>query len=168
MDVVIGLGTGAAQELRSLVGSLDTGVAIAPAVGPRDRPVIEDLVGQARRSGLDVELNLMGRADPIDPGLNLTAYRILQEALTNVRRHAGAARTVVTVEYAAECIALAVVNERGSSDSLEVLPGAGQGLIGIRERAAVFSGHVEAGPTPDGGFRLSVTLPRQYREPAFA
>ena len=122
---------------------------------------LEELVEQVRSSGPHVDLEVSGEAGTLPPGVDLSAYRIVQEALTNVLKHAGTrARVRVQVIYGPDDVDVAV-----SDDGLAVIdgaatgPGDGHGLITIRERVAVVGGSVEAGPGPDGGFVVRAHLP---------
>jgi signal transduction histidine kinase len=119
---------------------------------------VGDLVEEARGAGLPVELVEEGDADPVPAGIDLAAYRIVQEALTNVRKHAGPVPTRVRVRSGPERIELEVVNEPGNTGNGG---GSGRGLVGMRERARVYGGRVDAGPEPDGGFAVRASLPLQ-------
>jgi signal transduction histidine kinase len=104
-----------------------------------------------------VELVEKGEVRPIAPGLGLAAYRIVQEALTNTLKHAGAGRVVVTVEYGAEQLRVEVRDDGRRSH--RPAGRGGHGLPGMRERAAVYGGVLEAGPEPGGGFAVRARLP---------
>ena len=93
---------------------------------------------------------------PLAPGIDLAAFRIVQEALTNVRKHAGPVETTVTLRYRDDGIALEVVNAPGATGNGG---GSGHGLVGMRERARVYGGTVEAGTDGDGGFAVRARLP---------
>ena len=97
----------------------------------------------------------------IPPGIDVSGYRIVQEALTNVLKHAGPAVARVAVRYTPDAVEIAVVDDgRGGLTG----PGTGNGLLGIKERVAVVGGEIEAGPQPDGGFAVHARLP--YRDDA--
>ena len=115
------------------------------------------LVESVRRAGLPVELSVEGARRHLPPGVDLAAYRILQEALTNVLKHAGPAPTRVTVGYGPGEVRVQVCNGAGTAPR-EAPPTGGRGLIGIRERASVVGGELDAAPY-DGGFRVRATLP---------
>ncbi len=115
------------------------------------------LVDQVRASGVPVAVEVVGTADEVPPGVDLSAYRIVQEALTNVLKHAADARASVRLEYAEDALTVTVTDD-GIPGPLEEAEG-GHGLIGIRERVSVVGGEVEAGPGPDGGFRVTARLP---------
>src|SRR5690606_41747336 len=117
------------------------------------------MLRRRRRSPLFPYTMLFRSAVP--PGVELTAYRIVQEALTNVLKHAGPARAEVRIGCAPSCLELEVSDDgRGINGAAE--PG-GHGLLGMRERVAVYGGRFDAGPKPGGGFRVRATLP--YGEP---
>jgi signal transduction histidine kinase len=118
---------------------------------------IPDMVARIREAGLPVELSLAGEPPELPDGLALSAYRIVQEALTNVLKHAGSVLTRVSVRYWPDTVELEVVNGAGGRPGQ---PGSGgRGLIGMRERVAAYQGTLRAGPTSDGGFRVVATLP---------
>jgi len=167
-------GRQALSEMSSLLGVLRGGPeapSLAPAPAAAD---IAQLVTQAREAGMRVSLTVEGQARPLPGGLSLAAYRIVQEALTNVRKHAGpGAAAEVTVRYGPGDLVLRVADDGGgSAGSPSELPryGAdrppgpvgnpGNGLAGMRERTAMYGGTVQAGPRPDdGGFEVTARLP---------
>jgi len=110
-----------------------------------------------RLAGVVVDLAVEGDRRSLAPGVDLAAYRILQEALTNVLKHAGAARAAVTVRYTRDELALCVEDDgRGMSTGSN---GDGHGLIGMRERVALYGGTLETGNRPPHGFRVAARLP---------
>lgn len=118
---------------------------------------LDRLLDQIRGSGVPVALEVGGTAGGVPPGVDLSAYRIVQEALTNALKHAGpAAHAKVHLEYGADAL-LVTVTDDGARQPPDGTPG--HGLIGIRERVAVVGGSVETGPAPGGGFRVSARLP---------
>jgi len=142
-------------ELRRLLDVLrEEDAAYAPQPGLAR---LNELVAEARSSGLDVELVHSGDVRELPAGLDLTAYRIVQEALTNVRKHAGPVATRVVLHQTDEALEVEVVNAPGTK-SPNGTPG-GHGLIGMRERVRLFEGTIETGPH-EGGFRVHVRLPR--------
>ena len=147
----------ALTEMRRLLGVLReetvTPADLAPQPGVGE---IEELVAEVRRSGLPVELSIRGTPRPLPAGVDLSAYRIVQEALTNVRKHAGSARAVVLMAYDDDALRLRVVDDGSDAPPGD---GAGQGLVGMRERVAMLGGHLRAGPDPSGGFAVAATLP---------
>jgi signal transduction histidine kinase len=120
---------------------------------------LDALVEQVRRSGVPVTVEVRGEPRPVPPGVDLSAYRIVQEALTNVLKHAADARATVVLEYAGDELAVTVVDDGmpGPLDGTD--PGGGHGLIGIQERVAVIGGEVDSGPRPEGGFVIRARLP---------
>ncbi len=116
---------------------------------------LDALVEQARRAGLPVTLRVVGRPLQLAPGLDISAYRIVQEALTNVLKHAGGARASVVVTYGERVLELEVADDgRGGAPN-----GSGHGIAGLRERVALFSGELDAGGGDDGGFVVRARLP---------
>jgi signal transduction histidine kinase len=109
-----------------------------------------------RSTGLDVELTVEGSPRDLPPGIDLSAYRIVQEALTNTLKHAQASTATVLVKYGADAVEVHVVDDgRGSGNGGE----RGQGIIGMRERAALFGGQLRAGPAPNRGFSVYARIP---------
>ncbi len=133
----------------------DQGLAPQPGL---DR--LGELVEQVRAAGLPVELSVTGERRPLDAGLELSAYRIVQEALTNVLKHARGARARVDLRYGPRALEISVADEGGSGRRGDLGEPAheGRGLIGMTERATLFGGTLEAGPTP-GGFTVVARLP---------
>jgi signal transduction histidine kinase len=145
-------------EMRKLLGLLrdeGNGSPLAPRPGAGD---IHELVDQLRSSGLAIELNVLGDLDRLDPATGLTAYRIVQEALTNTLKHAGPGVTAsVDLRVTTDSIRIQVDDDgRGGTAADD---GQGHGILGIRERIAVHDGVVEAGPRPGGGFRVQAIVP---------
>jgi signal transduction histidine kinase len=148
-------GREAVGELRRTLGLLrgeDSETAQPPAGLDR----LDELIAQVREAGLRVTLRREGEPVPVPPAVDLSAYRIVQEALTNVLKHAGPERVTVTLGYQPDGLRLSVVN-----DGRPVPPSApgGQGLIGMRERAVLFGGELTAGPRAEGGFAITARLP---------
>ena len=154
--VVEQTGREALAEMRRMVGVLrrpDEAPALAPQPSLEH---IEKLVAHTRETGLPVELRIEGTPVPLPAGIDTTAYRIVQEALTNAVKHARAAKAEVVVQYANGTVELTVSDDgRGGGDG----GGSGHGLVGMRERVSVYGGELEAGPQAGGGFRLRATLP---------
>jgi signal transduction histidine kinase len=154
-------GRDALTEMRRLLGVLresDTGSGVAPQPGVEQ---LGELVDSVRRAGLRVQLTLTGDPRPLPRGLELTAYRIMQEALTNTLKHGGAnPHAWVTIEYGADAVALRIEDDGvGAGALVGASSEPGQGLVGMRERAAVYGGSVETGERPGGGFRVVARLP---------
>ena len=156
-------GRQAIAELDSLLGYQGLGGVDTsePLLEPED-PRVASLVDHAIDTGLRVELLMEGAPGPLDAGLELALYRIVQEALTNVRKHAPGARAWVEVRFSADAVEMEVTDSGPATEaSSRFVPGAGLGLVGIAERAGLFGGDAEAGPTPEGGFRVRARLPRE-------
>jgi signal transduction histidine kinase len=132
---------------------------------PADKPLearpgladVEELLDSARATGLAAELHVEGEPRTLPAGVDLSAYRIMQEALTNVLKHAAATQVVVNIRYDDGIVRLAVTDDGAARGAAGVLPG--HGLIGMRERTALYGGALEAGPLPGRGFRVAVTIP---------
>jgi signal transduction histidine kinase len=156
-------GREATRELRSLVGDLGRSSHGHNDTRPAEGHLtIQGLVDEASRTLGRVELVVRGEPRELDTALEVSLSRIVQEALTNVRKHAPGARVWVEIAYAPEGVEVEVTDTGGAAPSgAETLPGAGQGLIGIAERVALFGGRVEAGPTAEGGFRVRASLARE-------
>ena len=150
------IGRGALTEMRRLVEMLrgDGEEPLAPQPGLAD---LERLVRQVREAGLPVDLQIDGERRELPVGLDLSAYRIVQEALTNALKHAGQARAAVTVRYHDDSLELEVVDD-GVGAPTRVASG-GHGLVGMRERVALYGGRFEAGRRASGGFTVRVLLP---------
>lgn len=148
-------GRTALAEMRRLLAAMHDGedAELGPQPGlDRLGPLLED-VG---RAGLPVELHVDGDSFPLPRAVDLSAYRIVQEGLTNVLKHARASRADVTLRYAPDALWVEVRDDgRGESDGDAL----GHGLVGIRERAKIYGGEMQAGAAPEGGFRVSVRLP---------
>jgi signal transduction histidine kinase len=156
LQVVEQTGREALAEMRRMVGVLRHAEE-APALAPQPSlGEIERLVQHARDRGLPVELSIEG--DPVDlpTGIDLTAYRLVQEGLTNAIKHAHAQQAEVVIRYEDGHVELTVSDDgSGGGDG----GGSGHGLVGMRERVTVYGGELEAGPRPEGGFRLRARLP---------
>jgi signal transduction histidine kinase len=146
-------------ELNRLLGVLrrSNGAALErnPQPGIAQLPL---LVEELRAAGLEVDARIMGEARPLPPALDLSAYRILQEATTNVLKHARARRVDIRVQYAETMLALDVRDD-GAGDGGDPGSSSGHGLIGMRERVALFGGELRAGRDPAGGFSVHARLP---------
>lgn len=148
-------------EMRRLLGVLRADGEAAGRAPQPDVRDLEDLVASVRRAGLPVELEVTGTPGDVPAGVGLAAYRIVQEALTNTLRHAGPARAVVWVRHEPGVLRITVEDDGtgvgGAARRGEA--GGGHGLAGMRERAALYGGTVEAGPRPEGGFAVRAVLP---------
>ena len=154
-------GREAIGDMRRMLGVLRTDEpgSHAPQPGVAD---IQGLVEAARAAGTSVELSIDGDPDRLGRGLQLTAYRIVQEALTNVRRHAGAgARAAVVVDAGPDDLVVRVVDDgHAQRTGLEGPHHPGHGLVGMRERVAMHGGTIDVGPRAPHGFAIEARLPR--------
>ncbi len=120
---------------------------------------LNSLVEEMGATGQPVELIISGTPTSISPSTDLSAYRIVQEALTNVMTHAAGSKTRVDIEYSEEILAVTITNDSTGVDKLEGRKGGGSGVVGMRERTALFGGEFDAGSTDDGGWRVHATFP---------
>jgi len=176
-------GRDAMAELRNLLGLLSPSAdgreaaAAGPRPGGEDRPAallpqpglgeLDALIGRVSAAGLPAELRVSGECRPLSPGADLAAYRVVQEGLTNVLRHAGRAAAVVGVEWGERLVI--TVSDDGSGGTTGSGPGdgsdggrvgtPGRGLLGLRERLAIYGGELTAGPRPGGGWQVRAVMP---------
>jgi signal transduction histidine kinase len=152
----------ALTELRRLLEVLrqdgEPQASLAPVLGLAN---LEGLLAEVAKAGLAVRLRVEGRPSPLPAGLDLSAYRIVQEALTNVVKHAGPASAQVTIRHRDHEVAVEVIDDGRGVGAVagDGRRGTGHGLIGMRERVAAFGGDLEVGPRPGGGFRVAARLP---------
>ncbi len=149
-------GRQALVELRCLLGVLgeeSEPASTSPQPGLQQLPTLIDTL---RRTGLPVDLRIAGTPATLPPGVDVSAYRIIQEALTNVARHAGPAQATVAVTYDEEAVVIEVL-DTGHGPTVPVR--SGRGLVGMKERVALHAGRFEAGPGATGGFAVRVWLP---------
>ncbi len=162
LEVIESTGRGALDELRRLLGVLREDQS---TVGTEPQPSAESvstLVQQCRDAGMDVDLVVDGDegAAELPPGVGLTVFRVVQEALTNVMKHAGPARVEVHLRLRDDVVTIQVTDDgRGPAPEWSSLPSAGQGLIGMRERVELFGGELRTGPRPGGGFVVRAEVP---------
>ncbi|MBT2382716.1 histidine kinase [Streptomyces sp. ISL-11] len=166
LETISGTGRQALAEMRRLLGVLRTeeGGEGGEYVPQPDVEQIGELVEQVRGAGLPVDFQVEGAPRPLPSGVELTAYRIVQEALTNTRKHGGPdAGASVRLTYFDDGLGLLVEDDgRGAQHELYEsggVDGMGHGLIGMRERVGMVGGTLDAGPRPGGGFRISALLP---------
>ncbi len=153
---------GAARQAEADMGRLVALLGDEDAIGPApDLALVEELVARATGSGLDVTLRFEGQREGLPAPLAETAYHVVQEGLTNALRYAGGALVRVLLRGDAEALLVEVRNAPASSERALAGAGSGTGLQGLRERVGASGGTLEAGPTPDGGWRLSARLPRR-------
>jgi signal transduction histidine kinase len=154
-------GRQALEEMRSMLGVLRTSrqsdaVERAPQPGLAD---LRALVEQTRLARLDAELRIEGVERPLPVGIDLSAYRIVQESLTNVIKHAEAVHATVLVRYRPDALELEVTDDGRGQANGALTPSIGHGIVGMRERIALYGGELEAGPAPRGGWRVRAMLP---------
>jgi signal transduction histidine kinase len=154
-------GMQALDELRDLVGVFGgerTGES--PSVGPpAPRTGLRELVDASVAAGVDVRLVRTGEADGVPPVVVRTAHRVVQEALTNVHKHAPGGQVQVDVRYGPQAVTVAVANTAATADPGLVASGSGSGLRGLRERVEIIGGTLHAGARPGGGFLVRAELP---------
>jgi signal transduction histidine kinase len=151
-------GRAALGDMRRLLGAMrrgDDGLELAPQPG-LDR--LDGLVEEIRRAGLPVELRIEGEPVALPAGIDLSAYRIVQEGLTNALRHAHASRAEVLIRYAADALRIEVSDD-GEGAAATGGGGAGHGLVGVRERVKLYGGEMTTSAANGGGFRLRTSLP---------
>jgi signal transduction histidine kinase len=154
LDAVAAGGRTALAELRQLLGVMrdpEDGTPSAPIPGIA---AAAELVERARRTGLDVEFRSPIDSEPLPTAVDLAAYRVIQEGLTNVVRHASARHAAVAVEVEADELVITIDDDGVGGDGVE-----GVGLTGLRERVRLLDGALDAGPRTAGGFRLSARIP---------
>jgi signal transduction histidine kinase len=159
MGQVSGTGRAALAEMRRLLGVMrDTGQGADHAPQPTIAD-LDELLTAVRSAGLTARLTFTGQPFPLPPSAHLAIYRIVQEAVTNTLKHARATTTQVSLCYRADAVDLDVVdNGHGEDNGLADSVAGGHGITGMRERAAVFGGDIQAGPRPGGGWRVHTTL----------
>jgi signal transduction histidine kinase len=161
-------------ELNDTIGLLrhpdDRAVPVEPTVGLAG---VADLLALFRRSGLTITEHIDGSARPIAIAADLTAYRVIQESLTNVCKHAGPTTVSVRLKYRPDLLRIVVDNLAGTHPAYGrggygtlARAGDGHGLAGMRERLTALGGRLDTGPRPEGGFRVMATLPLAFRSPA--
>ncbi|WP_369394910.1 sensor histidine kinase [Streptomyces sp. CG1] len=159
------IGRQALEELREVLGVLRLDEEAAPRA---PQPTVDDLatlVEQSRSTGMRIELICSGPRRPLAQATGHTVYRLVQEALTNVHKHAGNAATRIELRYGPDALHVAVENEVPAGPVTTGLPSGGNGLVGLRERITLQGGVFEAGPRPEGGFRVAADLPMKEEAP---
>ncbi|NJC70047.1 hypothetical protein HC031_10045 [Planosporangium thailandense] len=174
-EVMLGLerlGRQSVEELRSLVGIMRESGTAAPAAPAPSLARAEDLIADVRAAGLSVTLRVDGQPAELHRALDVSAYRVLQEALSNVLRHAPGSHADVSIRYAADAVTVEVTDDGPGREAATVaLPAGrtgatshagavgGHGLIGMRERTAMFDGTLRVGPRDEGGFAVTARFP---------
>ncbi|MFG2600136.1 sensor histidine kinase [Streptomyces sp. NPDC048462] len=158
-------GRAAMAELRHAMGllAMNTQNAADRGIGPNLAPQpgldqLPALVGRVRDTGVSVDYTVAGETRAVPPGVGLTAYRIVQEALTNTVKHAAGAEATALLAYTDDHLRVEIT-DTGGTPSPAAETGNGHGLIGLRERLTVYGGTLETGPCPDGGFRVAALIP---------
>lgn len=160
MATVEETGRSALEEMRRLLGVLRASSQEPEPSSQGPQPglaALDSLLDQVRAAGLPVTLTVSGQPVPLPDALELSAYRIIQEALTNTLKHAGPSQASVRLRYGPGLLEITVLDDGKGGPPL--VPGSGNGLTGIGERAALLGGALRAGPRPDGGFGVRVRLP---------
>lgn len=155
----------ALTELRRVLGVLRSEDPEDPADPHHPQPTLAELDGlvdNVRGAGLEVTTEIAGLRRPLTPGVELTAYRIVQEALSNCLRHAPGSQVEVGIAYGPHELHLCIANTAPTRPA-PASPGAGHGLLGMRERAGMLGGELAAGLRPDGGYEVSAVLPMEPR-----
>jgi signal transduction histidine kinase len=156
LDMIEATGSEALAEMRRLLGMLrrdDEEIALAPQPSLR---FLDALAAQVREAGLPVDLSVEGEPTELPPGVDLSAYRIVQEALTNALKHAGPATARVVVRYRENDLELEIADTGAGASASD---GEGHGLAGMRERVSLYGGKIETGPRDGGGFAVRARLP---------
>jgi signal transduction histidine kinase len=157
LDAIASSGRRTLSELRTLLGVLRTGPASPPPMAPQPGlDQIEQLVRDVPPSAVAIELTVEGTPRPLPPAVDLSAYRIVQEGITNIIKHAGATHARVHIRYEPRRLAVCV---RDDGNGAAAADRPGRGLDGLRERVALLDGTFNAGRLPSGGFQLDVSLP---------
>ncbi|MEU4425506.1 sensor histidine kinase [Actinoplanes sp. NPDC024001] len=151
------LGRRSVDEIRRVVGLLrpDDSDGLGPAPSLRR---LDDLLDHVRAAGLEVDLSVTGEPAELPAALDMSAYRVTQEALTNVLRHAGASRATVEVAYRKDGVELTVTDDGRGTTAAATGPG-GHGLVGMRERVGLFGGRLRTGPRDEGGYQVNASFP---------
>ena len=143
--------------MRRLLGMMHHGDEEAGRAPQPTLRELDGLIARSRAAGLDVTLVVEGDPQPLPPGKDLAAYRVVQEALTNAIKHAGASRTSVTVRWEPASLELAIVDRGGMA--MNGSNGSGHGLVGMEERMRLYDGSLRAGPVRGGGFEVVAKMP---------
>jgi signal transduction histidine kinase len=158
-------GREALQEMRHLLGVLHAGEDLAELAPQPTLDGLDALVERAAAAGLPVRLQIEGERRELPSGLDLAAYRVVQEALTNALKHGGGSADVL-VRFGDDELRLEIADAGGGASRAPEVEGGGHGLLGMRERVRVFGGELHAGPRPGGGFLVAARLPLQDEEEA--
>ena len=151
------MGREALGEMRRMLGILRTEQGDVPAPPQPRLADLKPMVERANESGLDVSLVVEGPVSDLPPGIELSSYRIVQESLTNVAKHAGPCRVVVTTRYLPDWLEVEVTDDGRGAAAID--SGIGHGLVGMRERVDFFGGKLDVGPGESGGFTVRARFP---------
>jgi signal transduction histidine kinase len=157
------IGRESLTEMRRMLGVLRDGdepISLAPQPTLND---VRTVIAQCAESGIPTELVITGDQRALPAGIDLAAFRIVQEALTNVLKHAGPCGATVRLNYGVDALRIAVIDDGCGSGSTSSKSGGGHGLIGMRERVEIYDGEFSAGPAPEGGYRVRAVLPLDAR-----
>ena len=164
LDVIASTGRQTVDEMRTLLGVLRSDAGLGGLTPQPSLADLGELVRGVREAGLPVTLRIDGEPCPLSRALDLSAFRIVQEALTNALKHAGPAQAEVTIRYQAAAVELEI---RDTGGGLDGQPGPvqrnGHGLVGMRERVAMFGGEFTAAPSPSGGYLVRARMPFDTR-----
>jgi signal transduction histidine kinase len=147
----------ALQEMRRVLVLLRLGDE-QPQGGPPSLARLPELADRIRSAAVPLKVSICGQPRPLPPGVELCVYRVIQESLTNVLKHAPGAVTSLDLRYEPGQLFVQVTNHAAPTEAAAGGPG-GHGLNGMRERAALYGGSLTAGPRPDGGFSVTLTIP---------
>jgi signal transduction histidine kinase len=161
LDAIEESGRRALTEMRRLLELLRTDESLPDLAPQPGLDGLDLLVAQMVESGLDVDLSVTGERRNLPAGIDLSAYRIVQESLTNALKHGGPdARASVLIDYGTDHLSLSIEDDgRGAAEGLTTVNGTGQGIVGMRERVSLLDGEFDVGPRAGGGYRVRVRLP---------
>jgi signal transduction histidine kinase len=162
LESVEATGREALTEMRRLVGLLKDSSTMPEYAPQPGLGTIDSLLETVRAAGLPVELDVDGAPRDLAPGIDLTAYRVVQEALTNALKHAGCGQAWVSLRWGDEQLELEIANDAGSDGGGD---GGGYGLVGMRERVSLYGGELESGTSDDGGYVVRARLPLREAAP---
>ncbi len=159
LETIASTGRDSLHEMRRLLGVLRDEPTAGKVAPPPELASLPQLIDGFRAAGLDIAYREEGSIRPLPPAVGLTAYRVVQESLTNALHHAGPTHVDVRVDFRLEALGLVVANEPGAAAAIPSPAAPGLGLLGMRERVSLLGGRMTAGPTSSGGFRVQVELP---------
>jgi signal transduction histidine kinase len=151
-------GREALGELRELLGVLHDDAQATPRAPQPSLSELDTLIAEVAHTGLPVELHVHGKPSALPVGVDVSAYRIIQEALTNALKHAGPVPTTVTLDYMPDSVTVEILDD-GNGIRQRPADSPGHGLIGMRERVALYHGELQTGPRPDAGYMVRARLP---------